>query len=303
VDRGEPGSADWDQAIYWQLHADGSGSTPPTRPEPEAQPARSAPEARPTGPVENPASPPRGGRANLITARVVVVFIGVLVVAVIVANSLGQGATNGRPRSSLPLPVTTSEAANASDQSSLSADPNAPSASPAVSSPTPVAPSPSNGPKPLPAPKPVSPTAHPMQTVLLVSRASGKAMRVSDAATYDGATIVQARISGSNDQLWRLVDAGSGFVAIVNVNSGKALDSLGSPNDGSGIKQSTPLAGNHNQQWKLTSVGGGFSIITNRTSGRVLDLRDGGFDDTTIIQQWTAFPDDRNQQWLVAAPA
>jgi glucosylceramidase len=136
--------------------------------------------------------------------------------------------------------------------------------------------------------------------VLLVSRVSGKAMRVSHAATYSGATIAQAGISGSKDQLWRLVDAGSGFVTIVNVNSGKALDTLGSLYDGSEVEQSTPSAGNHNQQWRLTPAGGGYSIVTNRTSGRVLDLRDGGFDDETIIQQWTAFPNDINQQWLVA---
>jgi len=128
-------------------------------------------------------------------------------------------------------------------------------------------------------------------------------MRVRDGATFDGATIAQANISGSRDQLWRLVDVGSGFVNIVNVNSGKALDTVGALSDGILVEQSTPFAGNRNQQWRFTPVGGGFFVVTNRTSGRVLDLRDGGLDNGTSIQQWTAFPDNRNQQWLLTTLA
>ena len=58
----------------------------------------------------------------------------------------------------------------------------------------------------------------------------------------------------------------------------------------------------------ITSNGGSPRWGVGSTSSRTgpaagsLDLRDGGFDDETIIQQWTAFPNDVNQQWLVATP-
>jgi alpha-L-fucosidase len=124
-------------------------------------------------------------------------------------------------------------------------------------------------------------------------------MRVRDAATSDGATIAQAAISGAKEQQWRLIDAGSGFAYIVNVNSGKALDTFGAAADGDLIGQLTLFDNDEFQQWRFSSVGGGFFVVTNRKSGLVLDLRGGGLDDATPIQQWTAFPDDRNQQWFV----
>lgn len=136
-------------------------------------------------------------------------------------------------------------------------------------------------------------------TYRIVSRASGKPIGVSGASTADGAQIVQFTDDGDPDQRWRLVDAGSGYLNVINVNSGKALDNPGgSTTDGTQMQQWTIVGvGNSNQQWLMTSVGNGWYTITNRTSGKVLDVRDGSVADSAAIQQWAYATGNPNQQF------
>jgi len=112
---------------------------------------------------------------------------------------------------------------------------------------------------------------------------------VTGGSTADGATIVQNTDSGDLDQQWRLVDAGSGYYNIVDVNSGKALDDPGgSTTDGTQMQQYTISGtGNANQQWQIVSVGSGYYTVLNRTSGRGLDLSGGSLANSTAIQQYT----------------
>jgi Ricin-type beta-trefoil lectin domain-like len=290
VDREGQGSAEWDQATYWQRQVDSQG------PEPSGPPLSAMPDL----PDEVGPRPPRVGPAISVAVRVAMAITGLAIVGAILANSLGQGSTTLEAPPVVPPSVTSPlDLAPSPLAAPLSSAPDSPSASPAAPSPTPTPPARSNPPKSPPAPAPAIANPHTPQTVMLVSRVSGKAMQVRDAATSDGATIAQAAISGGKAQQWRLIEAGSGYFYIVNVNSGKALDTFGYSDDGDLVGQLTRYPDDQYQQWSFTSVGDGFYVVTNRISGRVLDLQGGGLDDTTPIQQWTAFPNNPNQQWLL----
>ena len=136
-------------------------------------------------------------------------------------------------------------------------------------------------------------------TYRIVSRASGKPIGVSGASAADGALIVQYSDSADLDQRWRLADAGSGYLNVVNVNSSKALDNPGgSTTDGAQMQQWTISGqGNNNQQWLVAPAGGGWYTIQNRTSGKLLDVRDGSVGDSAAIQQWASGTGNPNQQF------
>ena len=124
----------------------------------------------------------------------------------------------------------------------------------------------------------------------IASRQSGKDVNVSGSSTANSAQIVQNIDSGDTSEQWRLVDAGSGYFNIINVNSGLALDDpSGSTSNGTIMQQyGITGTGNSNQQWQITAVGSGFYKIVNRTSGLSLDLTGGSLAENTAIQQYSA---------------
>lgn len=144
----------------------------------------------------------------------------------------------------------------------------------------------------------------PGQTYRIVSRFSGKPFGVNGASTQNGGQIVQWTHDSDPDQEWTLLDAGSGYYYIENVNSGLVLDDTnGSTSNGTQMQQWALGTGDTNQEWQITSAGGGYYTITNRHSGLVLDLTGGGLGDGTAIQQWSGSSGDLNQQWaLVGTP-
>jgi hypothetical protein len=134
-----------------------------------------------------------------------------------------------------------------------------------------------------------------------VSQVSGKPFGVANESTADGARIVQFSGGGSLAANWFLVDVGSGYVAIINANSRKALDDTdGSTTNGSPLQQWEFFPGNTNQQWQFISLGAS-AMIVNRTSGRVIDLRDGKTTNGTVIQQWETNAANPNQHWQVVS--
>lgn len=122
----------------------------------------------------------------------------------------------------------------------------------------------------------------------IASRQSGKPFGVDGGSVADGAKIIQYTDDGDADQQWRLVDAGSGYYNIIDVNSGKALDDTGgSTSNGTQLQQYTISGtGNSNQQWQIVSVGSGYYKILNRTSGLGLDLTGGSIADSVNVQQY-----------------
>lgn len=107
-------------------------------------------------------------------------------------------------------------------------------------------------------------------------------------STQNSAKIEQLNDSGEKDQQWKLVDAGSGYYNIIDVNSGLALDDPSGSTTNGTVMQQYAIAGtgNSNQQWSVTAVGSGYYKIVNRTSGLGLDLSGGSLMDNTPVQQY-----------------
>lgn len=122
----------------------------------------------------------------------------------------------------------------------------------------------------------------------IASRVSGKPIGVVGRSTQNSAKIEQLNDSGEKDQQWNLVDAGSGYYNIIDVNSGLALDDPSGSTTNGTVMQQYAIAGtgNSNQQWSVTGVGSGYYKIVNRTSGLGLDLSGGSLMDNTPIQQY-----------------
>jgi glucosylceramidase len=104
---------------------------------------------------------------------------------------------------------------------------------------------------------------------------------------------------GDADQRWTLADAGNGYMNLVNVGSGKAIDVPdGTSVDGTPLQQWTIVGtGNWNQQWRIEHVVDGWYSIVNRTSGDAVDVANGSVSDGAAIQQWSAAWWNTNQQF------
>ncbi|MGW0310631.1 non-reducing end alpha-L-arabinofuranosidase family hydrolase [Streptomyces flavidovirens] len=87
--------------------------------------------------------------------------------------------------------------------------------------------------------------------------------------------------------------------ALVNRNSGKALDVYNlATNDGARITQWA--RNDQNQQlWQFVDAGGGYYRIKSRHSGKVLDVQNGSTANGGAIVQWTDL-NAGNQQWRLA---
>ncbi|MEO3789639.1 RICIN domain-containing protein [Nonomuraea sp. B10E15] len=91
----------------------------------------------------------------------------------------------------------------------------------------------------------------------------------------------------------------SAWYALVNRNSGKALDVYNlSTADGGRITQWSRNNGNQ-QQWQFVDSGGGYYRVKSRHSGKVLDVYDFSTANGGAIVQW-ADHNGANQQWRTA---
>jgi hypothetical protein len=68
--------------------------------------------------------------------------------------------------------------------------------------------------------------------------------------TTDGSNVAQYSSSTSYNQQWQVVDAGNGYVKIMNRATGKYLDTAGATADGSAVKQYGSST-SYNQQWQI----------------------------------------------------
>lgn len=101
---------------------------------------------------------------------------------------------------------------------------------------------------------------------------SGKLLGVDQMSTANSARVVQFADNGTADHLWRLLDAGSGWVKIQNVNSLKLLGvDLMSTADSAQVVQFEDN-GTDDHLWQLLDNGNGYSRIKNKNSGKVLGV-------------------------------
>ncbi|WP_420119122.1 RICIN domain-containing protein [Micromonospora sp.] len=135
-------------------------------------------------------------------------------------------------------------------------------------------------------------------TATLTARHSAKLLDVSNAATTDGANVVQWAANRQANQRWRFSDVGGGWSTVVSVSSGKCLDvygGAGTTADGARVVQWT-CNGGTNQQWRLQDVGDGWMQLVARHSNKCLDVLNAGLTDGVQVVQWTCGT-GTNQQW------
>jgi hypothetical protein len=115
-------------------------------------------------------------------------------------------------------------------------------------------------------------------------------------------TIQFSNSSGWAPDFDRVTTLGSGYVMLVNRNSGKYLDVNGdSTADSATIVQYT-ANGQTDQQWSLQDAGGGYVKLVNRNSGKLVNIPG---PTTTQGTQLIQYHDDgnSNSQWLLSSVA
>ncbi|MEU6261555.1 RICIN domain-containing protein [Streptomyces sp. NPDC047043] len=133
----------------------------------------------------------------------------------------------------------------------------------------------------------------------LVNRRSGKVLDVSDAATANGAGIIQWTPTGGTNQQWRFLPEPDGSFRIAARHSGELLDSPGGSGQGAQLDQWSDTGGD-NQHWRLVDAGGGYHRLVNIRNGLCADVESGSTDNGTRVIQWPA-GGGTNQQWQVVA--
>jgi hypothetical protein len=131
----------------------------------------------------------------------------------------------------------------------------------------------------------------------IVNRASGKALDVRDQSTHDGAAIQQWDFSRQSNQMWSIIEQGSGVYAIISLATGKSLDVTNhQATDGARIQQFA-FAKVDNQLWKIQPTSDGYYQIVSLSSGKCLDVELGNINDNGAnVQQWNC-ASQPNQQW------
>jgi Tc toxin complex TcA C-terminal TcB-binding domain/Neuraminidase-like domain/Concanavalin A-like lectin/glucanases superfamily/Ricin-type beta-trefoil lectin domain-like/Salmonella virulence plasmid 28.1kDa A protein len=113
--------------------------------------------------------------------------------------------------------------------------------------------------------------------------------------------IIQSIWSGQTSEQWQLVSVGSGYVKLVNSESGKVLDApIGM---GAQLRQSL-YDGGTNQQWQFNDTGNGFYTIMCRNGSSqklVVDVDNASREDNAKVIQWEQLKDYPSQQWQLVA--
>jgi hypothetical protein len=139
--------------------------------------------------------------------------------------------------------------------------------------------------------------------VRIDNRNSNLSMDVADASLLDGAAVNQFNTNNNANQRWRLMPVNAVKnphpVAIVSVNSGKALDVPNGSRDAGTFIQQYQLHQRPNQQWMFAPSPDNESVqIVNVNSNLALDVPGLSMDPGTGIQQYQPNPGS-NQQWFI----
>jgi hypothetical protein len=126
---------------------------------------------------------------------------------------------------------------------------------------------------------------------------SFKIIDVFNADTSEGTGIIQWTDKNGTNQLWQLINVGSGYYKIKNQNSNKILETRdGSVDDGASIMQSSDRVAADSQLWQKITTGSGYFKFQNKKSGKVLDVKNASKDDGAEIIQSTD-NDSASQLW------
>ena len=128
------------------------------------------------------------------------------------------------------------------------------------------------------------------------SKSNGKALEITGASGANNALVRQHTWAAAAQQTWRMVDAGNGYVRIVNQNSNKSLQILnGGTANGNQVAQ-YDWNSDANQAWLVQQQSDGTYRIVNKNSGKALDTPNANED--TNLQQWDWTGADNQRWWL-----
>lgn len=114
----------------------------------------------------------------------------------------------------------------------------------------------------------------------------------------DGANVIQWACHGGDNQLFRKIDAGDGYVMLENVNSGKCLEVYAwETAPGANIAQ-WRCHGGDNQRIKIADLGNNLVQMAFRNSGICMDVGGWSTDNGGNIIQWTC-TDGANQRFYM----
>jgi hypothetical protein len=139
--------------------------------------------------------------------------------------------------------------------------------------------------------------------VRIDNRNSRLSMDVANASLLDGAAVNQFTTQNSANQRWQLVPVDpvedKSHVAIISVNSGKALDVPNGSHDGGVFIQQYSAHMGPNQRWRFVPAGDNVSVqIIGENSGLALDVPGFSTAPGIGIQQYQP-NNGANQQWVI----
>jgi DUF1680 family protein len=114
---------------------------------------------------------------------------------------------------------------------------------------------------------------------------SGLLLGVSGMSTAAGGQVIQWDDNGTDDHLWTLVDAGSGWVKVRNRNSGLVMGVTGASTATGAQVIQWDDNGTDDHLWQFADAGNGFVKIRNRHSNLVLGVSGASTTDGAAIVQ------------------
>lgn len=121
----------------------------------------------------------------------------------------------------------------------------------------------------------------------------------SGASGADGATVIQWPSTGGTNQQWKLPPNVDGSYRLVNVRSGKVLDSPGGSAEGAALDQWTDTDSS-NQWWNPVPASSGYHRLVDVGNGWCADVKDASTADGATVVQWPN-TGQANQEWQVIA--
>jgi alpha-L-fucosidase len=144
------------------------------------------------------------------------------------------------------------------------------------------------------------PFAAELEAFKIVNRRSGKVLEVRDASPADGGLMIQWPWTGGPNQRWQLVPNTDGTYRLLNVRSGKLLESPNGSVQGTQLDQYADTASD-NQWWRLVPATSGYYRLVNVRNGWCADVKDASTADGASVIQWPVITDGTNQEWQILA--
>ncbi|QKG52992.1 RICIN domain-containing protein [Hymenobacter sp. BRD67] len=128
------------------------------------------------------------------------------------------------------------------------------------------------------------------------AKSNGKALEITGASSSNNALLRQATWGSAIQQKWHMVDAGNGYVRIVNQNSNKSLEIVGAGTTNGNQVEQYDWQSIANQYWLVQQQSDGTYRILNKNSGKALDTPSAS--EGANLQQWDWTGADNQRWWL-----